>query len=58
MFHCHKDTTVIGKEHCKNIPARADVTRSPKQGYQWPHKKDLCHPKVSKTKFQPGFTHV
>ena len=19
-----------------------DVTRSPKQGYQWPHKKDLC----------------
>ena len=25
---------------------RADVTRSPKQGYQWPHKKDLCPPKI------------
>ena len=24
---------------------RADVTRSPKQGYQWPHQKDLCPPK-------------
>ena len=22
-----------------------DVTRSPKQGYQWPHKKDSCPPK-------------
>ena len=31
---------------------RADVTRSPKQGYQWPHKKDLCPPKknVKETK--------
>ena len=25
---------------------RADITRSPKQGYQWPHEKDLCLPKV------------
>ena len=24
---------------------RGDITRSPKQGYQWPHKKDLCPPK-------------
>ena len=24
----------------------ADVTRSPKQGYQWPHKKDMCPPKI------------
>ena len=22
-----------------------DITRSPKQGYQWPHKKDLYPPK-------------
>ena len=27
---------------------RADVTRSPKQGYQWPHKKDMCPPKFKK----------
>ena len=25
--------------------ARADVTRSPKEGYQWPHKRDSCPPK-------------
>ena len=24
------------------LKPRADVTRSPKQGYQWPNKKDLC----------------
>ena len=23
-----------------------DVTRSPKQGYHWLHKKDLCPPKI------------
>ena len=28
----------------------ADVTRSPKQGYQWPHKKNLCPPKFLKRK--------
>ena len=28
------------------LKPRADVTRSPKQGYQWPHKTDLCPPKV------------
>ena len=26
----------------------ADVTRSSKQGYQWPHKKDLCPPNLFK----------
>ena len=25
-----------------------DVTRSPKQGYQWPHKKDLYPPNIKK----------
>ena len=25
-----------------------DVTRSPKQGYQWPNKMDLCPPKITK----------
>ena len=27
------------------LKLRGDVTRSPKQGYQWPHKKDSCLPK-------------
>ena len=26
------------------LKPRGDVTRSPKQGYQWPHKKDSCPP--------------
>ena len=29
-----------------------DVTRSPKQGYQWFHKKDLCRPKFVKISIQ------
>ena len=27
------------------LKPRGDITRSLKQGYQWPHKKDLCPPK-------------
>ena len=30
------------------LKPRGDVTRSPKQGYQWPHEKDLCPPKIFK----------
>ena len=30
------------------LKPRTDVTRSPKQGYQWPHEKDLCPPKFLK----------
>ena len=30
------------------LKPRADVTRSPKQGHQWPHEKDLCPPKLKK----------
>ena len=30
------------------LKPRADITRSSKQGYQWPHEKDLCPPKVLK----------
>ena len=37
-----------GKKACKGsilvLKPRADITRSPKEGYQWPHKKDLCPP--------------
>ena len=28
------------------LKPRADITRSPKQGYQWPHEKDLSLPKI------------
>ena len=30
----------------KALKPRGDVTRSPKQGHQWLHKKDLCPPKI------------
>ena len=30
------------------LKPRGDITRSPKQGYQWPHEKDLCPPKLKK----------
>ena len=32
------------------LKLRADITRSPKQGYQWPYEKDLCPPKKFKEK--------
>ena len=32
------------------LKPRGDVTRSPKQGHQWPHKKDSCPPKIFKKK--------
>ena len=28
------------------LKPRENITRSPKQGYQWPHKKDLCPPNI------------
>ena len=28
------------------LKPRGDITRSRKQGYQWPHKKDSCPPKI------------
>ena len=30
------------------LKPRGDITRSPKQGYQWPHKKHSCPPKILK----------
>ena len=30
------------------LKPRGDVTRNPKEGYQWPHEKDLCPPKIFK----------
>ena len=32
------------------LKPRGDVTRNPKQGYQWPQKKDMCPPKTLKKK--------
>ena len=40
----------ISKKACKGstlaLKPRADISRSPKQGYQWPHENDLCPPKT------------
>ena len=35
-----------------------DITRTSKQVYQWPHKKDLCPPKIFKKKIlsQNGYS--
>ena len=30
------------------LKPRVEITRSPKQGYQWSHKKDLCTPNFCK----------
>ena len=38
------------------LKPRADITRSPKQGYQWPHEKDLCPPKIKKKKRKKRWT--
>ena len=32
------------------LKPRGDITRSPKQEYQWPHKKDSCSPKILQKK--------
>ena len=34
------------KESTQTLKPRVDFTRSPKQGYQWPHKKDWCPPNI------------
>ena len=47
-----------GKKSTLALKSRADVTRSQKQGYQWPHKKDLCHTKILKIKRYLNCTHL
>ena len=42
-----------GRHHQKSkkglsVKLRADITTSPKQGYQWSHEKDLCSPKFKR----------
>ena len=34
------------KKSILSLKPTANVTRSKKQGYQWPYKKDLCPPKI------------
>ena len=38
----HADEKAHKKGSTQALKPRADIIRSPKQGYQWPHKKDLC----------------
>ena len=44
------------RESTLALKPRADVTRSPKQGYQWPHKKDMCPTKKKKKKVDKDST--
>ena len=46
----HRRGSMQVRESTLALKPRADVTRSPKQGYQWPHKKDLCPTKILKKK--------
>ena len=46
MKHPSKESTLA-------LKSRADVTKIPKQGYQWSHKNDLCPP--FKKKLKAGF---
>ena len=43
-IQCAEVTKHAMRESTLALKPRADVTRSPKQGYQWSHKKDLCSP--------------
>ena len=46
----YRQENIQARESNLILKPREDVTRSPKQGYQWPHKKDWCSPKISITK--------
>ena len=35
------------------LKPRGDITRSPKQGYQWTHKKDICQCSHGKDTYLP-----
>ena len=58
-YHIHLYTVSMGefedhtgKRACKALKPRPDFTRSPKQGYHWPHEKNLCPPKYLSKKIQ------
>ena len=63
-FETHQ-CLLVGLQVCGRIrpptlalKPRGDITRSPKQGHQWPHKKDPCPPKIFKkdSHFSASFT--
>ena len=41
-IYCKQATKHTSEESTLALKPRGDVTRSPKQGYQWPHKKESC----------------
>ena len=43
-LYCCAQAMKHNEESTLAFKPRADVTRSPKQEYQWPHKKDWCPP--------------
>ena len=43
---CAQARKRVSKKSTLALKPRADGTRSPKQGYQWPNEKDLCPPKI------------
>ena len=45
-FHCTHATKHTSEGSTLALKPRGDTTRSPTEGYQWPHEKDLCSPKI------------
>ena len=46
LYQVNKYTSAQIRLPTLALKPRRDITRSPKQGYQWPHKNDLCPPKM------------
>ena len=46
ITHKWGSTQVRYRIHYGFVKPRADITRSPKLGYQWPHKKDWCPQRI------------
>ena len=44
----HRRGSTQARESTLALKPRADITISLKQGYQWPHKKNLCPTKIFK----------
>ena len=45
-INCKQATKHTSEGSILALKPRGDVARSPKQGYQWPHEKDLCPQKI------------
>ena len=54
-IHCTLVTKHASEGSILALKPSGDVTRSPKQGYQWPHEKDMSS-KNSKKKKSPGIS--